>query len=144
MYKVIYFLLFIIFLQGCWRHQVTLKETVLSGYKLHKNMTKEQVDSIGQGRVWSAKDAVEIGIVDEIGSIQDAIDEAAKLADIQDYKLIELPKVKNFMEQIFDNLETSIKMKKYGVLYDTYEQINNLQYLQGIQALMPYQIDIIE
>ena len=109
-----------------------------------RNMTKEQVDSIGQGRVWSAKDAVEIGIVDEIGSIQDAIDEAAKLAYIQDYKLIELPKVKNFMEQIFDNLETSIKMKKYGVLYDTYEQINNLQYLQGIQALMPYQIDIIE
>ncbi len=109
-----------------------------------RGMTKEAVDSIGQGRVWAAEDALKIGLVDEIGSIQDAIDEAAKQADLKDYKIIEYPKVKNFIEQILDQYETSMMKKKYGILYETYEQINRLQYMQGIQAIMPYEINIVE
>jgi protease-4 len=100
------------------------------------------VDSIGQGRVWSADNALKIGLIDSIGYIHNAIEEAAKLANIKNYKIIEYPKVKNLFEKILENYQTSILQKKLGLFYEPYKQIQSLSYLQGIETYMPYNITI--
>ncbi len=100
------------------------------------------VDSIAQGRVWSADDALKLGLVDSIGRINDAVEYAAELAGVTKYSIKEYPKVKPWFEQFIDEFQTSMAVKKYGILYNAYQEINNLQYLQGIQAVMPYKLDI--
>lgn len=70
-----------------------------------RHMTPAQVDSIGQGRVWSGTNAIGIGLVDELGGLQDAIAGAAELAGISDYTLVEYPKEKTFSEQLLELLD---------------------------------------
>jgi protease-4 len=73
-----------------------------------RGMSFEQVDTIAQGRVWSASDAVEVGLVDKLGSLDDAIQAAADLAGLKDYRIdyIELPKTQReqFIEQLADSV----------------------------------------
>lgn len=69
-----------------------------------RGMTTAQVDSIGQGRVWSGANAIGIGLVDELGGLQQAIAGAADLAGLSEYSLVEYPKEKSFSEQILELL----------------------------------------
>jgi protease-4 len=73
-----------------------------------RGLSFEQVDTIAQGRVWSAGDAVEIGLVDQLGNLEDAIQAAADLAGLEDYRVdyIELPKTQReqFIEQLADSV----------------------------------------
>jgi protease-4 len=71
-----------------------------------RNMSKEKVDSIGQGRVWSGTDALQIGLVDELGGLNDAIADAAERAKLKDYELLIMPEKKNFLEQLFADMES--------------------------------------
>lgn len=73
-----------------------------------RGMTTAQVDSIGQGRVWSGANAIEIGLVDALGGLRDAVAAAAELAKLSEYSLAEYPKEKSFSEQImamFEDME---------------------------------------
>lgn len=74
-----------------------------------RGMTKEEVDKIGQGRVWTGANAIEIGLIDEFGGLQEACEKAAELADIEKYRLVEMPKSKDFMEEIFTNIGIDFK-----------------------------------
>ncbi len=81
-----------------------------------RNMTRDQVDEIAQGRVWSGKQAHKLGLVDNLGSLSDAIESAAKLAGIEDYfvwnvkrKLSEQEKL---MAELFGQAETLINMQE--------------------------------
>ena len=69
-----------------------------------RGMTPAQVDSIGQGRVWSGANAIGIGLVDELGGLQQAIAGAAELARLSEYSLVEYPKEKSLSEQILELL----------------------------------------
>ncbi len=72
-----------------------------------RGLPVERVDEIAQGRVWAATDALEIGLVDEIGSLQDAISYAAALADLpasDDYAVASYPAVPSFFEQLISQL----------------------------------------
>ena len=70
-----------------------------------RGLTEEEVDEIGQGRVWSGSDALEIGLVDSIGTLQEAISIAALGAELDDYKVLEYPIIKkNFWEQLLDQV----------------------------------------
>ncbi len=69
-----------------------------------RRMTPAQVDSIGQGRVWSGSNAIGIGLVDELGGLKEAIAGAAELAGIENYALVEYPKEKSFSEQLMELL----------------------------------------
>ena len=105
------------------------------------------VDSIGQGRVWSGTRALEIGLVDEIGDLNRAIEIAAELAEIKEYGLVELPKQVSQLEQILKSLEqTSVKEKmlkeELGEFYDTYILMQKMRKQKGIMARMPYDIII--
>lgn len=75
---------------------------------VNRGMTKEQVDAIAQGRVWSGIKAQAIGLVDELGELEDAVISAASLANITDYQLITIEKKQSptdlFMENLLGNL----------------------------------------
>jgi protease-4 len=111
-----------------------------------RKMTLAEVDSIGQGRVWSGTDAKRIGLIDEFGGLEDAIKEAAKLAKVTDYKLINLPAVKDPFTLIMETLsgdQTSIMLKKQlGPAYEYYNYLNQMSRMKGIQAMMPFDISV--
>ena len=74
-------------------------------------MTKEQVDSIGQGRVWLGQDALRLGLVDKLGTLETAIEEAARLADLDDYKVVDMVEKEDFWSSLFGtSIETRLRM----------------------------------
>ena len=127
-------------------------DTIYNQFKMRvaegRKKSMEYVDSNAQGRVWSGSRAVEIGLVDRIGGIDDAIAAAAAKAKIKDYRLKEYPGKQTFFEMIFsDNSEskkeTMIKNELGEEGYRTYSAIRNIQQFIGvIQARMPYEIII--
>jgi protease-4 len=68
-----------------------------------RGMTKAQVDSIGQGRVWSGIDAKQIGLVDLFGNLTDAIKLAASLAKLDEYRVVDYPTQKDPFEEILSS-----------------------------------------
>lgn len=109
-----------------------------------RGMKMEEVDKIGQGRVWSGKDALAIGLVDKLGSIDDAIAEAAHLAKITDYSLEYYPKKTDMFTLLFsneDDIDAALK-SKLGNLYFTYQGLDQIMKQSGVQARMPMEIYI--
>ena len=109
-----------------------------------RKMTVAAVDSIGQGRVWSGKDAIGIGLVDELGSLDDAIAKAAKLANVSDYKVAYYPHQKSFFEMLFNKEDEADQMihAKLGDLYYMYQGMQTVLHATGVQARMPMEIRI--
>ncbi len=112
-----------------------------------RGMTKAQVDSIGQGRVWNAIDAKRIGLVDELGGIDIAVIEAAKLAKINDYKIYNLPKKKNSFENLNNILQGKEEVNTYikenlGMYYNYLFSAQQALKQQGIQMKMEYNLMI--
>jgi len=112
-----------------------------------RGMTKEQVDSIGQGRVWTGIDAKKIGLVDEIGGINKAIEIAQDLAKMEDYTLTAYPKAeKNPFNELLitlsGDMEAYFMKKQMGEGYKYYRAVERLSTQQGILARMPYEIEI--
>ena len=111
-----------------------------------RKMPVTSVDSIGQGRVWSGADAIKIGLVDEEGGLNDAIEAAGKLAGIENYSLRELPQSEDPLTRIISQLSGDIRMKfmkqelgEYQRFFDELQEIKNLS---GIQARLPYFVEI--
>jgi protease-4 len=121
-------------------------ENIYSTFTKHvsegRKMTVAQIDSIGQGRVWSGVDAKRIGLVDEFGGLTDAIKEAAKLAKLKDFSIMELPEQKNTFEQLMETFsgdKSSVFLKnELGAAYPYFSYLSRMSRMQGIQALMPY------
>lgn len=111
-----------------------------------RNMDASQVDSIGQGRVWSGVNALEIGLIDEIGGLEAAIEGAAKLAEIDDYTLKELPVIEDpylrLLGQLSGEVKTAFLNKQLGDNIKFYNILNEIKEMKGIQARMPFYIDL--
>jgi len=111
-----------------------------------RGLTVEEVDAIGQGRVWSGIDAKELGLIDDFGGLEDAIELAAEMADIEDYKIKSLPVQKDLMKQIMEDLTgkktRSAIQKELGDNYRYYKQIKEVSEMKGIQARMLFDLDI--
>ncbi|MGE0567163.1 MAG: signal peptide peptidase SppA [Bacteroidia bacterium] len=111
-----------------------------------RGMTKEGVDSIGQGRVWSGSDALNIGLVDELGGLNEAIAFAASKAKLKDYKLKDLPKQKNPFEDLFGSMEMEAESKmlkrNLGQHYSILKKAQSLQGMKGVQMRLPYLMEI--
>lgn len=69
-----------------------------------RDMTRDEVHSIAQGRIWSGKRAVEIGLVDKLGTLEDAIESAATLADLAEYRIKEYPVFQNPLQKMISDL----------------------------------------
>lgn len=111
-----------------------------------RKMKQSAVDSIGQGRVWSGSDALRINLVDELGSLDNAIEFAAKKAKIDEYSIQQLPKPKNPFDEILGNIEKETESKilknQLGETYTYLKNLKTLINLKGVQARMPYDLII--
>ena len=111
-----------------------------------RSMSFEQVDNIGQGRVWSGADAINIGLVDELGSLNKAIEGAAELAEIEDYRIRELPSSEEPYMRLVEQLSGEVTMKKLknelGNASIYLNWLNELGELSGTQARLPFFINI--
>lgn len=111
-----------------------------------RKKTQAQVDSIGQGRVWSGEDALGLGLVDELGDMRAAIKYAAQMAGVSDYSTTDYPKMKDPFEEFVADLtgqkEASIMKEVLGDEFRFYEQFKSIQNIRGIQARLPYFIVI--
>jgi protease IV len=111
-----------------------------------RRKTKESVDSIGQGRVWVGTSALELGLVDEIGGLRDAIKGAAELAGLDSYSIRELPTVEDpytkLLNQLSGNISLNLLKKELGESFSFYNQLKEIGDLSGVQARLPYFIEI--
>ena len=112
-----------------------------------RGLRQTYVDSIGQGRVWAGADAIGIGLVDQLGDLEDAIVFAAEKAGLSDYKLVEMPKEKDFFTRIMESMNPTDELdaamrQKLGVYYEYLQGLENLQKNTGIQARMPFDMII--
>ena len=108
----------------------------------------EQIDEIGGGRVWSGTRAKQIGLVDELGSLQDAIAFAAQKVKLKDYEVTSYPKKISQFDQIFKNLDEDeisarlIKNKIGAENYKMFDQLTNPKLQEGVMMRMPFEIKI--
>ncbi len=117
-------------------------DKVASGRK----MTPGSVDSIAQGHVWCGTIAKNIGLVDETGGLNDAIKGAADLANLDIYSVRELPEAQDPYLKLLNQLTGEIGMnlikKELGESYRFYKELMEIRDLSGIQARLPYFIEI--
>ncbi len=109
----------------------------------------DQVDEIAQGRVWTGKQALENGLVDALGSLDDAIEMAASLANVDDYRVRNYPNYKKDIKESF-KFSPFAKLSKEELLkealgeenYRLYNNINQIKNIKGIQARIPFIFEV--
>ncbi len=111
-----------------------------------RKMSETSVDSIGQVRVWSGLRAQEIGLVDSIGGLEDAISGAAELAGIESYSVRELPVLVDpytkLLTQLSGDVRLKIMQKGLGESFKYFNMADEIKNMSGIQARLPYFIEI--
>ncbi len=111
-----------------------------------RGLTKEEVGKVAEGRVWTGETAKELGLVDELGGLDRAIELAKELAEIEEYSLISYPKKKDFLAKLLetdieDYLSEKIFARKIGSFYNEYKLLNDLLDSDVLQMRMPYYLD---
>jgi len=110
-------------------------------------MTRDEVHAVAQGRIWSGKRAVEIGLVDKLGTFEDAIDAAATLANLKDYRIKEYPVFQNPIQKMITDLFDKNSNDATAIMRTELPQIMNFwQVLQSgePQARLPWGLKGIE
>ena len=107
------------------------------------------IDSIAQGRVWIGKRAIGVGLVDRTGTLQDAVDCAARLAKLTNYRTKEYPEQKSWLEELTDQSFTAQNQQKAIIKEIGQQQYNLLQKTKKLseiinipQARLPFDIDL--
>jgi protease-4 len=109
-----------------------------------REMDVNDVDEIGQGRVWTGLQALENGLVDYLGGLDHAIDIAAELAELENYRITELPAQKDPFTQVLEMFKNS-RLSAKGTLSQTYKQLEKqVEQLQetSVLARMPFDVEI--
>ena len=114
----------------------------------NRKKTFEEIDAVGSGRVWSGKRAKEIGLVDEIGSLNDAVKYAASKANIAEYEAVSYPAKVDKFEQIMSSLRQEsiatnyVKSQMGEENYQLFKIFADQNFRNSIQMTMPYIIRI--
>jgi protease-4 len=113
---------------------------------LGRNISQSYVDSIGQGRVWSGEDALNIGLVDELGGLREAIAYAAAKAGVSSESVLELPEMLDPLEEFFNDIsgksEDAILSRLLGSRFKNYQDIRQLSNGGKIQTRLPFYITV--
>ena len=123
-------------------------DTFLNKAAHGRDLTYEQVDAVAGGRVWSGTQAKAHGLVDAIGGLDEAVAIAADAAGLErdEYRLRYYPPQKTLIEQLISDLsggyEESRMKEELGDLYPLVRKIKNLRHHEGVQARMPFDINI--
>ncbi len=112
-----------------------------------RDLDSMYVDSIGQGRVWTGSRAVELGLVDALGNLDDALSIAADKAGIQEYRLVEYPEFDDPIKKLIEELTGSqVKSELRGTplekSYDIYQKSKDMVKNQGVLMRMEYEIEL--
>lgn len=115
-----------------------------------RDLSIDDVDKVAQGRVWSGTEALQNGLVDKIGGLDDAIAEAAKLAKIEKYKTVDYPEYdKNFQDLLasmgvpFMKSKSEILLDELGPeAYRLLQEVKMATKTSGVQALMPFKLQL--
>ncbi|PTM11105.1 MAG: signal peptide peptidase SppA [Bacteroidetes bacterium] len=109
-----------------------------------RQMEESRVREIAEGRVYSGRRALELGLVDLLGGLDLAVEIAAQKAGLEEYRVSEYPAQQSFVEQLFSDMGASARTRtlknELGPLYPLYEQAQSVLKNQGVQARMPYDI----
>ena len=108
----------------------------------------EYIDSIAQGRIWSGRRGLQLGLVDRLGGLQDAIDCAARMAKVKTYRLKEYPEGQSFLErllggykQTYQNEALQKELGPEGV--KLYKTIKSTKEMIGVtQTRIPFSLEI--
>lgn len=111
-----------------------------------RDMTKEAVDSIGQGRVWSGANAKDIGLIDVFGGMNRAIEIAAEMANLEQYRIVSLPRqidpFQKLLKDLTGDIKSGILQSELGESYRHYRNLKEIIHTEGIQMRLPYMIEI--
>jgi protease IV len=132
-----------------------IKEGIIDVYELFtnrvavgRNMTQDNVKAIAEGHVWTGIDALNNGLVDELGGLDLALQRAAEAAEISDYKIKEFPVIEKDLDKILESFgliksKTSILKEELGEeSYKILKEIQSMSQRKGVQLLLPYNLDI--
>ncbi len=118
--------------------QKIMQDMIERGYDLFtrrcaegRHLTQDSIKAIGEGRVWLGQDALNIGLVDALGNMDDAIKKAAQLAEIEDYQLVYYPEKKDPMAELLNLLDNTTDEEKLIL------RIKEFASKPRIMALMP-------
>lgn len=117
-------------------------ETFISHVSQGRNMPLSKVDSLGQGRVYSGSEALRNGLIDEFGGLRESIEEAAELAQLEDYRVVEYPTRRDLLTRLIEdygNVQQVLIKKELGDTYIFYERANHVKQMTGIQMRMPFE-----
>jgi protease IV len=127
-------------------------DTVYHDFKMRvadgRGKSMDYIDSIAQGRVWSGEKGKSLGLLDRTGTLQDAIDCAARMAGTKDYRLVESPEPKGFFDRLISNYKRSVSVKAMKDEigedgYRTYSTLKKIRSMIGVtQARLPFDLDI--
>ncbi|MBP5771766.1 MAG: signal peptide peptidase SppA [Bacteroidaceae bacterium] len=115
-----------------------------------RGISKDSVDAIGQGRVWTGEQAIELGLVDQLGNLKDAIEEAAKLAELDKYSTDTYPAAPNFLDQFLNQQQESyFDARMKAALGNLYPMLGTMQWMmqnrridQCVYARVPFEMNI--
>lgn len=121
-------------------------DTFISRVAEGRGMIKEQVDEIGQGRVWSAENALGNQLIDLYGGVNDAVRLASEMCGAERYRVVQLPKMKDPLEEWLKELSGTARMRllqnELGDQFPVYQQLKAVTQTRGILARLPYNIQI--
>lgn len=128
-----------------------LQKYIEQGYNLFtkrcaegRGLSQDSIKAIAEGRIYSGIDALSLGLVDELGGLNEAIAFAAQKANLDSYSIKQYPATKTMMEQLTEAFSGSVQERfiklQLGENYQIFEAIKKAQQTSYIQALMPYTI----
>ncbi|MDD4609439.1 MAG: signal peptide peptidase SppA [Bacteroidaceae bacterium] len=111
-----------------------------------RNMSTSAIEAIAEGRVWTGERAIQLGLVDVLGNLDDAITIAKEKAGIENYTLLSYPDKPSIFDQFkmgsSDNYITTALTSLFGEYIDGFVWLNNLDKMDRVQARLPYQLII--
>ncbi|NDV84442.1 signal peptide peptidase SppA [Bacteroides sp. 51] len=112
-----------------------------------RNMTKEAIDKVGQGRVWTGEKALELGLIDELGGIDRALEVAIERANIEGYTVVSYPEKENILTSILNDkptnyIETKLLKNNLGNYYKEFNLLKNLENADYMQARVPFSLNM--
>jgi protease-4 len=121
-------------------------DTFLTHIANGRKLKKKFIDEIGQGRVWSGENAKELGLIDEFGGLNKAIQLATEAAELDNYRIQELPEQKDPLETFIKGWSGTTQMNilenELGDSYKYIKSLKELSKIKGIQARLPFDIII--
>lgn len=126
----------------------TVYEQFVNHVAANRKMTYDQVDALGGGRIYTGMEAKKLGLVDELGTLEDALAFAAEKADLEDYQIKSYPKVETGIAALLKEMDASAEVKNQiknsldPSMAEAYMKIEALRKLNGVQMLWPYDLKL--